>query len=59
MALTKTNIDFMRLRKPAMFLSAAMLLISIISLVTLKLNVGIDFTGCRIIEVGYPQAVEL
>lgn len=59
MALTKTNIDFMRLRKPAMFLSAAMLLISIISLVTLKLNVGIDFTGGSIIEVGYPQAVEL
>ena len=59
MALTKTNIDFMRLRKPAMIFSAALLLVSIISLATLKLNVGIDFTGGSIIEVGYQQAVEL
>ena len=59
MALTKTNIDFMRLRKPAMILSAALLLVSIISLVAFKLNVGIDFTGGSIIEVGYQQPVEL
>jgi preprotein translocase subunit SecF len=49
----------MRLRKPAMVLSAAMMLLSLISLFTLKLNVGIDFTGGSIIEVGYQQAVEL
>lgn len=42
-----------------MILSAALLLISIVSLFTLKLNVGIDFTGGSIIEVGYQQAVEL
>jgi preprotein translocase subunit SecF len=59
MALTKHNIDFMRLRKPAMVLSAAIMLLSLISLFTLKLNVGIDFTGGSIIEVGYQQAVEL
>ena len=53
------NIDFMALRKPAVVLSAALLLISIVSLFTLKLNVGIDFTGVSIIEVGYQQAVEL
>ena len=53
------NIDFMALRKPAVVLSAALLLISIVSLFTLKLNVGIDFTGGSIIEVGYQQAVEL
>ena len=35
------------------------MLLSLISLFTLKLNVGIDFTGGSIIEVGYPQAVEL
>jgi preprotein translocase subunit SecF len=60
MALTlPKNIDFMALRKPAMILSAVLLLASIVSLATLKLNVGIDFTGGSIIEVGYPQAVEL
>ena len=56
---TKNNIDFMRLRKPAMILSGALMLLSLISLFTFKLNVGIDFTGGSIIEVGYQQAVEL
>jgi preprotein translocase subunit SecF len=36
-----------------------MILVSIACLATLKLNVGIDFTGGSIIEVGYQQAVEL
>ena len=53
------NIDFMALRKAAMMISALLLLVSVVSLATLKLNVGIDFTGGSIIEVGYPQAVEL
>jgi preprotein translocase subunit SecF len=39
------NFDFMGLRKPAMVLSAVLLLVSVVSLFTLKLNVGIDFTG--------------
>ena len=42
-----------------MGLSAFLILVSIISLFTLKLNVGIDFTGGSVIEVGYPQPVEL
>ena len=53
------NFDFMALRKPAMLISSVLILASIIGLVTLKLNVGIDFTGGSIIEVGYQQAVEL
>ena len=53
------NFDFMALRKPAMLVSCALILVSILSLFTLKLNVGIDFTGGSIIEVGYQQAVEL
>jgi len=53
------NFDFMALRKPAVMASVALVLISIISLATFKLNVGIDFTGGSIIEVGYQQAVEL
>ena len=51
--------DFMALRKPAMGLSCVLLLVSLASLFTLKLNLGIDFTGGSIIEVGYPQPVEL
>ena len=53
------NFDFMRLRKPAMILSSVLLLVAVFSLFTMKLNVGIDFTGGSIIEVGYLQAVEL
>ncbi|MFT4651280.1 MAG: preprotein translocase subunit SecF, partial [Flavobacteriales bacterium] len=55
----KQQINFMGLRKPAMVLSSIMILVSIVSLATLKLNVGIDFTGGSIIEVGYQQSVEL
>lgn len=54
-----SEIDFMGFRKPAMLLSAALILISIVSLSSLKLNVGIDFTGGSVIQVGYPNAVEL
>ena len=53
------NFDFMALRKPAMILSGVLLLISVGSLATQKLNLGIDFTGGSIIEVGYEQPVEL
>ena len=56
---TLKYIDFMALRKPAMVISVFLMLASIVSLATLKLNVGIDFTGGSIIEVGYQQAVEL
>ncbi len=53
------NIDFMKPRKAAMLLSAALLLVSLGSLVAQGLNLGIDFTGGSIIEVGYEQPVEL
>lgn len=53
------EIDFMGLRKPAMGLSGFLILVSLISLVTLQLNLGIDFTGGSIIEVRYQQPVEL
>jgi len=53
------TVNFMRFRRPAMFMSIVLLVVSVFSLATLKLNVGIDFTGGSIIEVGYPEAVEL
>jgi preprotein translocase subunit SecF len=55
----KLSIDFMGRRHLAMLLSAILLLISIGALVTQGLNFGIDFTGGTLIEVGYPEAVDL
>ncbi len=53
------DINFMGLRKIAMSVSLVLILISLGSLFTNKLNVGIDFTGGSVIEVGYDEAVDL
>ncbi len=59
-ALSKpTNINFMGNRRWAAVLSGLLLLVSLASLTTRGLNFGIDFTGGVVVEVGYPQAVEL
>ncbi len=55
----KTQINFMAGRKIAMAFSTLLILISLGSLFTRGLNVGIDFTGGTVIELGYPQTVEL
>jgi preprotein translocase subunit SecF len=55
----KLAIDFMGKRRIAIILSAVLLVVSISALVTKGLNFGIDFTGGTLIEVGYPEAVEL
>ena len=46
-------------RKIAVVFSALLLSVSITSLVTQKLNFGIDFTGGTLVEVGYGETVEL
>lgn len=53
------NVDFMAWRKQAAILSGILILVSLVSLVAVKLNFGIDFTGGSIIEAGYGQSVEL
>ncbi len=51
--------DFMGKRKLAIVVSIILMLVSIGSLLTQKLEFGIDFTGGVLIEVGYTDAVEL
>ena len=55
----KTRIDFMRQRKPAFILSAALIVVSVASLAIQQLSLGIDFTGGTQVEVGYTEPVEL
>jgi preprotein translocase subunit SecF len=55
----KETVAFMTYRKFAMIFSALLMIASIASLATNKLNFGLDFTGGTLIEVGFEQAADL
>ncbi len=57
----KTNIDFLgpTRRKIALVVSVLLVIVSLVSIATRGLEMGIDFTGGILLEVGYPQPVDL
>jgi preprotein translocase subunit SecF len=55
----KTNIDFVGKRKIMFVVSAVLIITSIATLSTMRLNFGLDFTGGTLIEVAYPSAPDI
>ena len=53
------NFDFMGKRRPALMLSAVLLIAAFASFFIRGLNLGIDFTGGVLLEVGYSQDADL
>lgn len=53
------NINFMAARKPLGVISTLLVIASVVLLVTRGLNLGLDFTGGTLVEVGAPADIEL
>ena len=59
MSMKKIQFNFMGMRKVTSIVSASLIIFSISTLSYQGLNLGIDFTGGTLVEVGYPEAVNL
>ncbi|MCX7673518.1 MAG: protein translocase subunit SecF [Thiobacillaceae bacterium] len=55
----KRDIPFMRWARTTIFFSLAAILGAVVLLATRGLNLGVDFTGGTLMEVGYPTAADL
>ena len=56
---TNTNFGFLKLRKPAYIFSSVLLIVSIVSLFTRGLSLGVDFEGGRSYQVRFDKPVEV
>jgi len=55
----QTKFDFLGKRRYALFLSGALLIIALGSILIQGLQLGIDFTGGTLLEVRYPETADL
>jgi preprotein translocase subunit SecF len=55
----ETQFDFMGKRRVALMISVVLLVVSVLSLAIRGLQLGIDFTGGTLIEVGYEQPADI
>ena len=57
--LSRTEIDFMGVRRIAAGISALLAVVSVISLLVNSLNFGLDFTSGTSVRLNYSQTVDL
>jgi preprotein translocase subunit SecF len=57
-SLRELNIDFMGVRRPAVAISIALVLGSLVSLAVQGLNLGLDFTGGTLVELAFPSPTD-
>ena len=57
--MTLFNIDFMKIRRPALILSLILVVASLFLLLTRGLNLGIDFTGGNVIQFDFENRPEI
>ncbi|WP_024329473.1 protein translocase subunit SecF [Thioalkalivibrio sp. ALR17-21] len=55
----ESNFDFLGKRRVTLVILVVLIVLSVLMLATRGINFGIDFTGGTLVEVGYPEAVEL